>query len=70
VVLVERHGLGQPAYDKLYQQQSLTVNPAKRRAIIYKMQKMVYDEFVYTTAHEPRGAGRDRRRSGPASRTR
>ena len=41
-------GWDNPAYDKLYQQQSVTVNPAKRRAIIYKMQKMVYDEFVYT----------------------
>ena len=25
-----------------------TINPAKRRAIIYRMQKMVYDAFVYT----------------------
>jgi peptide/nickel transport system substrate-binding protein len=41
-------GWDNPAYDKLYQQQSVTVDPAKRRAIIYKMQKMVYDEFVYT----------------------
>ena len=41
-------GWDNPAYDKLYQQQSVTVNPAKRRAIIYKMQKMVYDNFVYT----------------------
>jgi peptide/nickel transport system substrate-binding protein len=41
-------GWDNPAYDKLYLQQGTTVNPAKRRAIIYKMQKMVYDEFVYT----------------------
>ena len=41
-------GWDSPAYDKLYEQQSVTVNPAKRRAIIYKMQKMVYDAFVYT----------------------
>jgi peptide/nickel transport system substrate-binding protein len=41
-------GWDNPAYDKLYTQQGTTVNPAKRRAIIYKMQKMVYDEFVYT----------------------
>jgi peptide/nickel transport system substrate-binding protein len=41
-------GWDSPAYDKLYIQQSVTVNPAKRRAIIYKMQKMVYDAFVYT----------------------
>jgi peptide/nickel transport system substrate-binding protein len=41
-------GWDNPAYDKLYVQQSVTVDPAKRRAIIYKMQKMVYDAFVYT----------------------
>jgi peptide/nickel transport system substrate-binding protein len=41
-------GWDSPAYDKLYAQQGVTVNPAKRRAIIYKMQKMVYDAFVYT----------------------
>ena len=41
-------GWDNPAYDKLYTQQSVTVNAAKRRAIIYKMQKMVYDAFVYT----------------------
>ena len=41
-------GWDNPAYDKLYVQQGVTVNPAKRRAIIYKMQKMVYDAFVYT----------------------
>jgi peptide/nickel transport system substrate-binding protein len=41
-------GWDNPAYDKLYAQQGVTVNAAKRRAIIYKMQKMVYDAFVYT----------------------
>ena len=41
-------GWDNPAYDKLYELQGVTVNPAKRRAIIYKMQKMVYDAFVYT----------------------
>jgi peptide/nickel transport system substrate-binding protein len=41
-------GWDNPAYDKLYEQQGVTVNAAKRRAIIYKMQKMVYDAFVYT----------------------
>ena len=41
-------GWDNPAYDKLYLQQGTTVNPAQRRAIIYKMQKMVYDNFVYT----------------------
>jgi peptide/nickel transport system substrate-binding protein len=41
-------GWDNPAYDKLYEQQGVTVDPAKRKAIIYKMQKMVYDAFVYT----------------------
>jgi peptide/nickel transport system substrate-binding protein len=41
-------GWDSPAYDKLYEQQGVTVNAAKRRAVIYKMQKMVYDAFVYT----------------------
>jgi peptide/nickel transport system substrate-binding protein len=41
-------GWDNPAYDKLYEKQGVTVNPAQRRAIIYKMQKMVYDAFVYT----------------------
>ena len=41
-------GLDNPAYDKLYVKQGVTVNPAQRRAIVYKMQKMVYDAFVYT----------------------
>jgi peptide/nickel transport system substrate-binding protein len=41
-------GWDNPAYDKLYRLQGVTINPAKRRAIIYKMQKMVYDAFVYT----------------------
>ena len=41
-------GWDNPAYDKLYEKQGVTVDPAKRRAIIYQMQKMVYDAFVYT----------------------
>jgi peptide/nickel transport system substrate-binding protein len=41
-------GWDNPAYDKLYQQQGVTADPGKRKAIIYRMQKMVYDAFVYT----------------------
>jgi peptide/nickel transport system substrate-binding protein len=41
-------GWDNPAYDKLYVQQGETVNPAKRRAIVWKMQKIVYDNFLYT----------------------
>jgi ABC-type transport system substrate-binding protein len=41
-------GYDNPAYDKLYRLQGVTINVAKRRAIINKMQKIVYDDFVYT----------------------
>jgi peptide/nickel transport system substrate-binding protein len=41
-------GWDNPAYDKLYAKQGITVSPGQRRAIVYKMQKMVYDDFVYT----------------------
>jgi peptide/nickel transport system substrate-binding protein len=41
-------GWDNPAYDKLYIQQGETVNQAKRKAIVWKMQKMVYDNFIYT----------------------
>jgi peptide/nickel transport system substrate-binding protein len=41
-------GWDNPAYDKLYVQQGTTVSPAKRKAIVWKMQKMIYDNWVYT----------------------
>jgi peptide/nickel transport system substrate-binding protein len=41
-------GWDNPAYDKLYIQQGETTDPAKRRQIVWKMQQMVYDNFVYT----------------------
>ena len=41
-------GWDNPAYDKLYVQQGETVNPAKRKQIVWKMQKMIYDNFAYT----------------------
>ena len=41
-------GWDNPAYDKLYVQQGETVNPAKRKQIVWKMQQMIYDNFVYT----------------------
>ncbi len=47
-------GANNPAYDKLYNLQGVTVNPVFRKAIVYKMQKIVYDNFYYTqlTNHE------------------
>jgi len=41
-------GVNNPAYDKLYEQQGKTVDPAKRKALVYKMQKIVYDNVYYT----------------------
>jgi len=41
-------GYDNPTYDKLYQLQGVTINQAKRKAIINRMQKIVYDDFVYT----------------------
>jgi peptide/nickel transport system substrate-binding protein len=41
-------GWDNPAYDRLYDQQGTAVNPAKRKQIVWKMQKMIYDDFVYT----------------------
>ena len=41
-------GWDNPAYDKLYEQQGTTVDPAKRKAIVWKMQKIIWDNFIYT----------------------
>lgn len=41
-------GYDSPAYDKLYVQQGETVNPAKRKQIVWKMQQMIYDALPYT----------------------
>ncbi len=35
-------------YDKLYDLQGRTVDPDKRKEIVYEMQQMVYDNFLYT----------------------
>jgi peptide/nickel transport system substrate-binding protein len=41
-------GYDNPAYDKLYLEQGTTIDPEKRKQIVWKMQQMVYDDFVYT----------------------
>jgi peptide/nickel transport system substrate-binding protein len=41
-------GWDNPAYDALYRKQGTLVDPAKRKAVVYKMQQMVWDNFVYT----------------------
>ena len=35
------------AYDKLYEQQGQTLDPGKRREIVYQMQQIVYDDRPY-----------------------
>jgi peptide/nickel transport system substrate-binding protein len=41
-------GWDNPAYDKLYVKQGTTIDYEKRLAIVWKMQKMIWDNFVYT----------------------
>ena len=47
-------GWDNPAYDRLYQQQGTTIDPLKRRAIAWRMQKLVYDNVLYTQLVEER----------------
>jgi peptide/nickel transport system substrate-binding protein len=42
------------AYDKLYEKQGLTVDPTARRNVVWKMQQMIYDQFLYTQLVEER----------------
>jgi peptide/nickel transport system substrate-binding protein len=41
-------------YDKLYEKQGITVDQEERKQIVWRMQQMIYDNFVYTqlTNHE------------------
>ncbi len=41
-------GWDNPAYDKLYVLQGETVDPAKRKQIVWKLQQLIYDNVVYT----------------------
>jgi peptide/nickel transport system substrate-binding protein len=41
-------GYDNPEYDKLYEQQGKTVDQEKRRAIVYEMQEIAYNDFPYT----------------------
>jgi peptide/nickel transport system substrate-binding protein len=41
-------GWDNPDYDALYVQQGTTVDPEARREIVYEMQQMIYDNFLYT----------------------
>jgi peptide/nickel transport system substrate-binding protein len=41
-------GWDNPEYDRLYQQQGVTTDPDEREQIVWEMQKMIYDNWVYT----------------------
>jgi peptide/nickel transport system substrate-binding protein len=41
-------GYDNPVYDALYKKQGVTVSPSARKALVYKLQKIVYDDFAYT----------------------
>ena len=40
-------GYSNPAYDKLYKEQNTTIDPAKRRAIVWQMQDILYKDKPY-----------------------
>jgi peptide/nickel transport system substrate-binding protein len=44
-----------PTYDRLYQQQAQAIDPAARRAILYRMQQIVYQQSPYIILAYPRG---------------
>jgi peptide/nickel transport system substrate-binding protein len=41
-------GWDNPAYDRLYELQGTTVNSARRKEIVWRMQKIIWDNFLYT----------------------
>jgi peptide/nickel transport system substrate-binding protein len=47
-------GWDNTAYDKLYESQGFAVDPQKRKSIVWTMQKMIYDNVLYTQLVEER----------------
>jgi peptide/nickel transport system substrate-binding protein len=41
-------GWDEPEYDALYDKQGTTIDPDEREQIVWEMQKMIYDNFLYT----------------------
>jgi peptide/nickel transport system substrate-binding protein len=41
-------GWDSPEYDALYDKQGTTVDPEERKQIVWEMQQMIYDNFLYT----------------------
>lgn len=40
-------GYTNPAYDALYQEQATTMDPERRKTLVWQMQQMVFDDVVY-----------------------
>jgi peptide/nickel transport system substrate-binding protein len=47
-------GWDNPEYDKMYERQGTLVDPEERKQLVWEMQQMIYDNWVYTqlTNHE------------------
>jgi peptide/nickel transport system substrate-binding protein len=47
-------GWDNPEYDEMYERQGTLVDPEERKQLVWEMQEMIYDNFVYTqlTNHE------------------
>ena len=66
-MLVERHGLDNPAYDKMYEKQGTLVKESERMDLVHQMDKIIHDNWVYTqlvneqgiAAHSPKWDGFD-----------
>jgi peptide/nickel transport system substrate-binding protein len=41
-------GWDNPAYDAMYRKQGTLVDPEERRKLVYEMQQIIYDNFIYT----------------------
>jgi peptide/nickel transport system substrate-binding protein len=54
-------GYDNPDYDAMYTKQGTLVDPAARKDLVWQMQQVIYDDFVYTqlTNHEYIDAHRD-----------
>jgi peptide/nickel transport system substrate-binding protein len=54
-------GYDNPDYDAMYAKQGTLVDPAARKDLVWQMQQVIYDDFVYTqlTNHEYIDAHRD-----------
>jgi peptide/nickel transport system substrate-binding protein len=49
-------GYANPAYDALYEQQSIELDPDRRQALVWQMQEMVFNDVVYIVPYYPQTA--------------